>query len=1331
MVKKMNSKNMMRQGCMVCLAAGLFFLPPPQSRAEPTRVLKAGDTMTGTLTLNAATALTTTNQPGLSVSTNLFVTAGSVGIGTASPGDILHVRKSGGMAILDSGVAAGQFNLNFRDNNVDKWGIFKTIDNKLGFWNYNTGYTGLKLILDTQGNVGIGTATPTNILDILQDSNAVNRIRITNPNSGTGARAGLLLEGADSSNTASLDLFGSGNTAIAGWQDSFVFGSNSGLSGGVHIRAAMGGIHFEGATPGTPGELMGITASGNVGISTGAPAARLDVLAGGSTPADMAQLWRNSAGTIVSSVSATGVIMASKFVGDGSGISGLSGTLNGGQTPRLPYWTGAATLGNSNLSRDSAASLTAMGSTFTVQGGAFSVGGSTLVVADGKVGLGTASPSFRLQLGNNTSVALATPETISLGGTHSSVPGGNAKLRLWTNGTVTMGLGVSGSQLDYIVDQTTYDHVFYAAPNELMRIKGTGNVGIGASPVQKLHVQGAVGNPALSGTTQNGIMRLSNASDTAVLDIGMRAVGAGAWLQSADKTSLGASYSLSLNPNGGYVAIGTGTPSYPLHVYNAANGGMIAVDGPTAQTKQYRWLNNNALQWAAYTPANGNDLLFYDTAVRVAFKSGGNVGIGTTAPGTLLNVNGHALIGGITPPFGDASVLNVVASDQGAMYVVDPPVSSLSGRGLAIAATGDTYSRILLYSNGFAGFGPGNADKDVFLGRSAANTLRIGGAYNGTGTGNLIVNGMVGISTGAPAARLDVLAGGATPADMAQLWRNSAGTIVSSVSATGVIMASKFIGDGSGISGLSGTLSGGSAPLLPYWTSASTLGNSNLSRDSAASLTAVNSTFTVQGSAFSVGGSTFVVMAGKVGLGTASPSFRLQLGDNTPVATATPETISLGGTYSSAAGANAKLRLWTEGTDVIGMGVSANQLDYVVHEPAADHVFYSGANELMRIKGTGNVGIGGAASPSAKLEVLGDVKASDIYIKKFTLPSDGNWYAVAAAGGRWGRIAYTYEVPTPGAPVLSSGEIMVINDNFALRMRHKTTQYTSNNNLQFARSGNSTESGVIWVKASGGTNGTFYVTENQSCTIYLDGTNAATPPTGVGQVIYPQLAGDADIFSHKVLISGNVGISTGAPAARLDVLAGGATPADMAQLWRNSAGTIVSSVSATGVIMASKFIGDGSGLSGISGGSSGPSIDVSTINAPATTPYGGVNITTNVFVNGTARIAKFEVRAADTGITLTAADFGKTITVNSASAQVVYLPAVDASNIGATFRIVKLGAGRVTVDAADSDTINNSGAGDTIYNNAVVPPYASVDLLLVTDTGWAIVGGQGAWITTD
>ncbi len=69
------------------------------------------------------------------------------------------------------------------------------------------------------------------------------------------------------------------------------------------------------------------------------------------------------------------------------------------------------------------------------------------------------------------------------------------------------------------------------------------------------------------------------------------------------------------------------------------------------------------------------------------------------------------------------------------------------------------------------------------------------------------------------------------------------------------------------------------------------------------------------------------------------------------------------------------------------------------------------------------------------------------------------------------------------------------------------------------------------------------------------------------------------------------------------------------------------------------------------------------------------------------------------------------------------------SHIGTEYTIVKLGAGKITVDAADSDTIEDSGIGDTIYCED--SGIATIKLLLVTETNWVITFANGTWITTD
>jgi hypothetical protein len=94
-------------------------------------------------------------------------------------------------------------------------------------------------------------------------------------------------------------------------------------------------------------------------------------------------------------------------------------------------------------------------------------------------------------------------------------------------------------------------------------------------------------------------------------------------------------------------------------------------------------------------------------------------------------------------------------------------------------------------------------------------------------------------------------------------------------------------------------------------------------------------------------------------------------------------------------------------------------------------------------------------------------------------------------------------------------------------------------------------------------------------------------------------------------------------------------------------------------------------------------------------------------------------------------DTGSTLIMNAATAKTFSLPSVDATNVGVWCTFVKIGAGQVTIDAADSDTIADSGAGDTIYNGQANETSATITLELVSETKWAITGASGTWTTTD
>lgn len=138
--------------------------------------------------------------------------------------------------------------------------------------------------------------------------------------------------------------------------------------------------------------------------------------------------------------------------------------------------------------------------------------------------------------------------------------------------------------------------------------------------------------------------------------------------------------------------------------------------------------------------------------------------------------------------------------------------------------------------------------------------------------------------------------------------------------------------------------------------------------------------------------------SGNIGIGTATPLQRLQIGTNTMTATASPDSISLGGTYSNTAGANAKLRLWDDNAgNVYGLGISFQQFDLIVPS-VARYVWNFGGVEKMRLDNSGTLGVGTVTPNSLyKLDVNGKVRSSS---GGFVFP-DGTTQTTAAAGSQW------------------------------------------------------------------------------------------------------------------------------------------------------------------------------------------------------------------------------------------------------------------------------------------------------------------------------------------
>ena len=104
------------------------------------------------------------------------------------------------------------------------------------------------------------------------------------------------------------------------------------------------------------------------------------------------------------------------------------------------------------------------------------------IKADGKVGIGTNNPNGKFQFANDLT---------------------NRKIVLFesnNNDENFYGFGINAATLRYNVDFSTSNHVFYAANNELMRLTGTGKLGIGTAtpdPSAQLDVTSTTGGVLL------------------------------------------------------------------------------------------------------------------------------------------------------------------------------------------------------------------------------------------------------------------------------------------------------------------------------------------------------------------------------------------------------------------------------------------------------------------------------------------------------------------------------------------------------------------------------------------------------------------------------------------------------------------------------------------------------------------------------------------------------------------------------------------------------------------------------------------------------------------